>query len=139
MTRSASHNHAPTRHPAREGVVRARLLLVLLVGLTLTSICQGHDVGDHRLAPHLAFLPEMDEHATHVAQAHTNPDTDAGPMYTIGSPGAPGAHDVASLGVALPLLALLGWRTGRRWPRPAEARPRPATVAPPDPPPPRQV
>ena len=143
MAHSATHNPARTGRPAKAGRVRARIALVLLVGITLTSICQGHDKGEHRIAPHLAILGEAG-HAGEAAQAvepHAEPHarTGPGPMYTVVGPGALGAHDVASLGVALPLLALLGLSAGRRWPRPTDTLPQVTTTLPPDPPPPRQV
>ena len=36
------------------------MLLALLVGLTLTLVCQGHIHGNVRMGPHLTFLGELD-------------------------------------------------------------------------------
>ena len=139
MARSAKHNPGRSLQPAYAGSRPARLALALLVGLALTSICQGHDSGEHRLAPHLAFLAEAEGHAAEESYAPAHTGTEAVPMYTIAGPAASGAHDVASLGAALPLLALFGLTSRRRWPRPGDARPCAHTPLQPDPPPPRPV
>jgi hypothetical protein len=137
MAHSAAHNQGRTSR--RVAYRPARAALALLVGLALTSICQGHDTGEHRLSPHLALLPEPADNAAGEPTAESHADTAPGPMYTLAGPGAQGAHDVASLGAALPLLALLGVPARRRWPRPGEVRIHPTTPPQPEPPPPKQV
>jgi hypothetical protein len=139
MAHSATHNPCRSPRPARAGFGTVRIVLALLVGLALTSICQGHNTGEHRLAPHLAILSETGGHAEEQPYAPPHTGTDPGPMYTISAPGTPDAHEVASLGAALPLLALLGFPASRRWPRPHDARSHAATPLQPEPPPPRQV
>ena len=124
---------------AGPGTIRARMSLVVLVGLALTSICQGHDTGTHRLAPHLAFLGETGDRSGGDRRDRPHRSTDAGPLYTVGSPGEPGAHDVASLGVALPFFSLLGLGRRRRWQKPGDAYPHAAAAVPPESPPPQQV
>ena len=57
------------------------MLLALLVGLTLTLVCQGHIQGNEHIGPHLTFLGELD----HDQYGH-NPDTHgASPNDGLGS------------------------------------------------------
>ena len=135
MAHSAAHNMGRTT--CRAAYRPARVALALLVGLALTSICQGHDTGEHRLSPHLALLPEPAGHAADEPAAGPHDETEPGPMYNIAGPSAQGAHDFASLGVALPLLALLGLPARRRWPRVGDMIVHPTTPLQPEPPPPR--
>ncbi|HET9494432.1 MAG TPA: hypothetical protein VFR15_09395 [Chloroflexia bacterium] len=136
MAHSAAHNKGRTS--SRAAYRPARFALALLVGIALTSICQGHDTGEHRLAPHLALLPEDAGHEAGEVQLQPHAETAPGAMYTVAGPGSTGAHDVVSLGAALPLLALLGLPARRRWPRPAGMRPHANAPMQPEPPPPRQ-
>jgi hypothetical protein len=136
MAHSAAHNKG--RMSSRTAYRPARVALAVLVGLALTTICQGHDAGEHRLSPHLALLAEHNGHGADEPAAGPHDGAEPGPMYTIAGPGSTGAHDVASLGAALPLLALLRVPARRRWPRPAVMRPHASPPTQPEPPPPRQ-
>lgn len=142
MASSATHN--PSRRPrtAGAGTGRTRIVLALFVGLALTSVCQGHGTGEHRLAPHLAILGETGAQVASAPHARPHTGTGPSPMNTIdaiGEPGATGAHDVVSLGVTLPLLALLRRPARLRWPRPGDTLPRANAHVQPEPPPPKQA
>jgi hypothetical protein len=139
MAPSVSYNLAQTRRPANPGTKRARILLAMIVALNLTSICQGHGTGSHRLSLHLAIFGETGSHATPVSYTRPHSDPDRGLMYTLGSPGTSGTADVASLGAALPLLGMLGFRSSRRRPRTANEHPPSTAAVAPEPPPPRRA
>ena len=52
-----------------------QLVLLLLVGLNLTLVCQGHESHGHAEGPHLAFLPETEADG----EAHDHHDDQASP------------------------------------------------------------
>jgi hypothetical protein len=134
-----------------------RLVFALLVGATLTFICQGHRLGDTHTGPHLSFLGELSHFEEQVVAAElTGPieahDEGSGHSATsesqeIGQPksyeAGPAMSDATSasqltlLVVALFMLIALRRRGMRPDPAPYGRAGWPQAALPPELPPPR--
>ena len=87
-----------------------RALLTILVGLSLTLICQGHDTASWHTGPHLSLLGENnvghEQHAPVVDAAHTyHPGHDTGHEFSkLASPYSAPLNLQQDVGLANPTL-----------------------------------
>src|SRR5437588_6042028 len=66
----------------------AAAMLALLVGFTLTLVCQGHDRGNYHTGPHLTFLGgPLHDHSSNEQSVSPNDNWDSAGLGQMDMPG----------------------------------------------------